>query len=266
MLEKSFHETLRWKRRQLNITQTRLAQDIGISQPRMSEIERGLIRPTDLEFVALVRRLSLGFSGGLAVRPARIVRYLVDQGRAVLPKAEPYFPRPDRSPRVRFLALQRKHPELASRLKSALKNREDYRELNYFCSQLALDSADEALYVLHRLSLGAKPCLLAPGTLAPLPCPVVCPESRSAIAHRPLPCLILEETFEFFQLTFATPRLFRVDVLTYCGGWSCLEIDGEGHDSREDGEKALALGIPIRRLKGDELRQLAEPAPLRSTA
>lgn len=266
MLEKSFHETLRWKRKKLSITQTSLAQEMGISQPRLSEIERGLVRPTDLEFVALVQRLHLGFGQGLTVRPARFIRDLADRGRTLLPSPEPYFPKPDRTPRVRFLALHRKHSDLVTELRSVIKQRDDYRELNFFCNQLALDSADEALYVLHRLTLGAQPCLVSPQSLGPLPWPVVCPESKETITDRLFPCLALEGVFEFFQLTFATPRTYRVDVLTYEQGWSCLEIDGAGHSSEEDAEKTVALGMPVRRLSGNQVLQLASPSHLRRSA
>ena len=121
---------------------------------------------------------------------------------------------------------------------------------------LSIGSSLECLYTMTLLARGANPAFLAPDTLLPrLPNPVVCPQTRKTVGHRPIPCLLTEEGVYFPQLSFSTPRIYTVDFLRHRKelGWSVIELDGRGHNSNGDRERADALKLRLIRYSENDV-------------
>lgn len=133
-----------------------------------------------------------------------------------------------------------------------ISKREDFYLLNHFCDGLSLGSALECVFVMNLLARNAKPTFLAPTSLAAyFPHPIVCPGSQEFVGNRPFPCLFLDSEIWFPQVSVKTPRLYTLDYLVYgrSGEWRIVEIDGRGHDGREDSARNEALDIPVIRFK-----------------
>lgn len=257
MFERNYNEIIQWKRDQLGLSQKALTESTGISQPRMSKLETGRHRPTEQEHRLLCQALQTELPL-VGQRPRLAIRSLHNAGRRASQEAPPYFPPADRAARVRLLAAERRWPKLVRALTNRIQARPDYPFVNFLCSQLALDSADEALYVATRFAQGATAAIYPPLRLQQLDSLIRCPSSRELVGHRPFPCLVLGSRFEFPQVTLSTPRLYRVDFLVYDGGWQVKEIDGSGHDWRDDAEREAAIGLPTERLERGALLDLAE--------
>ena len=121
---------------------------------------------------------------------------------------------------------------------------------------ISIGSSLECIYIMTLLARGASPAFLAPDTLFPrLPNPVVCPQTRKTVGHRPFPCLLTEEGVYFPQLSFATPRTYTVDFLKHGKeqGWCVIEVDGIGHNSSGDRERAKAIKLRLVRYAEDDI-------------
>lgn len=257
MYETTFHSALREARTSANLTLSRLEELSGVPSGRITRLERGIVLPTDAERGSLARVLT-GYMFDLRnapARPARLYQKLRNRGMRAVETPSPFFPPSDRASKSRLAAARYRFPKEMDTIVKLLKRRSDFAELNCFAEGVALDSADECLYFSALLALGGEPAMCAPYTFSPrLPHDVVCPLRREAVGFRPFPCIVTGEEIYFPQVAFLTPRLFVVDFLRHCrGGWSCVEIDGRGHDSRYDLEKERALGMPVERLSGEEL-------------
>jgi hypothetical protein len=136
---------------------------------------------------------------------------------------------------------------------SVVRKRRDFGVCEYICHNIACDSYAEVLFLLHLLADAAEPCLVAPARLGRTPRPIVDPEQRREVDVRPHACLHLRGAFYFFQVSFSTPDILTVDALCWDRGWTAIEIDGEGHESKFDAKRPFALGLPVQRISPSNL-------------
>ena len=259
MFTQSFHQHIKWKRHTLGVSQANLAAQVRISRARLSAIENGRRRPNSYERLQLTEHLALHPSRHrkLRVRPLGFMRKLLDAGRQKSPDLKPYFPPQDRSNYLRYKSAQRAFGPIVHKLTSRIIMRPDAELAAEWGERVASGSADECLYLLSQLAAGGQPTLMSPYRLGHLPKPVVCPVQIRLVGHRPIPCLVTGNRYEFFQVSLAAPRIYTVDVLCYEDGWGLLEIDGAGHDSRYDHQRTLALGLPVHRLSTKDVLEHA---------
>ena len=70
--------------------------------------------------------------------------------------------------------------------------------------------------------------------------------------------MILDGTWYFFQVSFKKNGTHRVDALCWNGSWSVVEINGAGHDSSRDEERAREIGLPTRYWTEQQLIEMVE--------
>lgn len=253
----TFHSALRDARGSANLTLKQLQEQSGIASRRLTRLERGIVLPTNAEREALARVLTTHMSDlrNAPPRPPRLYEKLRNRGSRAAQTPKPFFPPSDRASKSRLSTAWRRFPREMDAIVKILKRRDDFGELNCLAEKVALDSADECLYFSTLLALGGKPAMRAPYTLPPrLAHEVVCPLTREPVGFCPFPCLVTAEGIYFPQVAFVTPRPYIVDFLRHHQGrWSYVEIDGRGHDSRYDAEKERALGMPVKRLSGEDV-------------
>lgn len=253
MFRNTYHKELEGLRKKAGYQQVEAADAAGIPRRRWNDLEKGRHGPRNDESRSI--EFLLGPILG-APRPPKINRILKAAGAVALPGSPTFQIEPDRPSRIRFLTARRDYPDEVNSLAREIAARADFEIVDHFYHQLSLDSSDEAMFVLHLLNQGASPALIVPGLLPSTPCPIIDPRDRLPVAHRPMHCLVLAGAFHFFQVSFATPRTYTVDVLRWNGEWNALEIDGRGHDSRDDDKRTEALPLPVRRIPGHQLRRL----------
>lgn len=255
MINVPFTYTLEMRRRKAGLTQQQAADLTQISRQRWNAIERGRYRPTHDEICRMESLLGI-LQGPL--KPARALQTLLCCGRRSAPTPLPYFPNQDRPSFIRFHAAGQRCPQLVARLASTVSARPDFALCDFLCDRIAFDSYAEVLFVLHLLADGAEPSLVAPTWLGmPTPRPIVEPDLKLPVGHRPSPCLIKGKDFYFFQVSFETPRLYTVDALQWNEkrGWTVVEIDGGGHDFQFDAVREAAIGLPVRRIPAVKVEQ-----------
>lgn len=253
MINIPFTHILRNKRRNHNLNQTQAAALIGMTAKRWNNIELGKRPPNPVELRQMQELL--GPLGG-AIRPKGIHKLLLDEGLRAVENAEPFFPPADRPAFTRYYAALQRCPELVKELTATIADREDFAACDYLCDRIAFGSYAESLFGMHLLAQGARPALAAPAWLpSALPYPLIDPQTREHVCHRPFPCLILGGVFYFFQMSLDTPRTFTVDVLRWRGKWSVIEIDGDGHDSGNDREREAVISLPFLRYKASDLER-----------
>ncbi len=247
MFVTQFHLKIVHLRKKLGLTQIEVAKRAGIRQSRLSYLEKGLRPPTNAEVVALAEALQVSVWDlrKCATRPPRFQEGLLQTGRILY---EPFFADQDRPNSVRYRAANRDHPKPVQKIVKELEQRRDFQQLNFFCEHLANGSGDEALYLMRLLDKGGEACLAQP-IMGHLARPLVDLRTQDYVGNRYLPAIRLGEVFYFIQVTFATPRLYAVDFLRWKDGWTVIEIDGDGHDSRGDQEKMRAIGLPTIRVR-----------------
>lgn len=257
MFSKPYSQIIATRRREARLTQKQAAEKIGVSPQRWNHLEHGRRPPTKDERNKL--RLLLGIQHGF-VPPRLGLRRLGDAGRQVMVTTEIFRPKPDRPAHVRYFAASRAHRSLVSDLTREVERRPDFQDCELLCHMLALDSSLEAVYVLQLLASGALPALVAPGWFGETPCQIVDPSSRAVVSTMRFPCLVLDGTVYFFQVSFATPRLYRVDCLRWSHGWTAIELDGGGHTALGDAERTNALALPLLRLRASDVLDNFRPA------
>lgn len=250
-----YKQNLRNARLKAQLTQAQAAAKIGMSRQRWSHLEVGSRRPSQEERRAINQLLGVyqGF-----IPPPSVLRKLADSGRRAFPEGPVHFPPQDRPTHVRYFAALRRHQRLTLELSNRIRQRPDFEVCEFFCHAIALESYLEALYVLRLIAEGAKPALVSPAQLGRTPHSIVEPRSRDCIDHHRLLCLVDNGVFRFFQVSFSTPQVYRVDCLLWDRGWSVLEIDGGGHDSSQDIGRSQALGMKVERLSCQEILEWGE--------
>lgn len=250
MFQPTFGFQMRRRRVKLGLTQTRAAKRCGITQPRWSHLERGYRYPTQLEELQIRDFLQLS---NYIVPSRSFLKELGNAGARNLPKVRPYFPQLERRTNIRYQAARRRFPQLVDQLTRVISLRPDYHRCAHFSALVPCDSELEALSLLYLLAQGGVPCLVRPLLLGYISRKPVDPETMEGVGHRPCLCLNLGDNFYFFQVSLATPRVFRVDMLRWNGEWRVMEIDGKGHDNSHDESRAHLLAIPTTRLSTEQL-------------
>lgn len=237
-----FHVRIRECRIKRAISQKQAAEFCGITAKRWSNLERGFRRPTTDEFQKISRYLKIGNSFPIPCRADRLLRA---EGLRHGPKILPYFSPKDRLTHIRFKLSCRRYGRLTRILTERIRARDDFDACQYLCHQIASDSSLEILEILNRLVRGARPALVAPWSLGHTPHPIVDPSNWEQVGQRPQPCLIHNDTCDFYQVSFRAEHLKRVDVLGWRGRWEVIEINGRGHDSTLDHLRERDVGIPV---------------------
>lgn len=258
MFQPVFHCILKQRRQAHKLRQLDLGRQCHIPWKKIGLFEQGRRVPSEDE----LRRLEavLGSFDTCVFRPARYLETLRNLSARRRASHLPYFPPWDRPAAVRFHAARKQHPDLVRSLESCTRGRPDFALVNYFTAQLSCGSAVECLYLLSLLARGGQPALAPPLGFRRLPHPVVDPITREWVCHRPFPAIVLGEAHHFFQVSMLTPRLYTVDVLRWDGAWTVVEIDGRGHDGRGDQERDQAIGLPVKRLSGNDVIEIARDA------
>lgn len=250
MFELPLTQFIAHRRHEAGLSQTQLAMALGMSPKRLSKIERGERHPTLEE-----RRILIGYFGelrGYTASPGH-GRRLAENARRMRDALPEFHPAQEKPSNFRYYSALRSYPDFVRRLTGIIKERDDFLDCQFLCGQLALESGEEVLLPLRLLAQGALPGSYPPLWLGPLPHSIVDPTNRKPVGYAKFPCLVLPNDFYFFQVTFATPGLFRVDVLRWNETWSVIEIDGSGHRTAFDAAKMEAIGLPTRRFTPADL-------------
>ena len=254
MITVPFTHNLRSKRKKASLNQKQAAEAIGMTRKRWNNIELGKRRPNSSELSKMQNLL--GPIRG-SIRPSKINKELIAEGLRAIEIPAPYYTEQDRPAFTRYYAASQRCPDLVDALTAVVTARKDFAQCDYLCDQIAFGSYAEVLKALHLLARGARPALVAPSWIqAALPRPLIDPRTREHVGHRLSPCLIFEQGFYFFQMSFETPRTFTVDVLCWRNGWTVIEIDGDGHNFANDSEREAAIGLPFVRYRASELERL----------
>lgn len=255
-----FHVQLKKKRLKAGLSQKDAARICGISAGRWSHLEQGLRDPRGYELSAINSKLRLG---PVFVSPRRANQRLSSDGAKLLAKV-PRFQRKERTSFIRFRSASKTYRSIVDGLEWIIRKREDFKLVEYFCHHVPFESGLEVLHVLCLLARGARPVWIVPLSLGHLPHPVVEAETFEEVGHRPHLALSLEGKVYFLQIQFQIPGAPRVDLLVREGsGWTVLEINGPGHDSKGGSGRAGQIGLPtvfleesqIIRLSTQELRR-----------
>lgn len=250
-----FHIKLKKQRAKSGLTQQKAADICKMPRHRWSDLELGRRRPSDSELQTLCRIFDIGRS---FVACAGVTRQLLDEGAVLTPKRPPYFSHQDRATHIRFGTLRKRHPYLTRQLLGRVQSRIDYSICEHLCHTMSCDSHLEALFLLHLQAVGARPALVAPLLLEPLPHPVVSCSGEALVGLRPRPCFFYHHTYYFFQVSFRLSRIVRVDVLKWNNGWQVVEFDGQGHGATLDSHRDLELQLPVKRVSETELVELIQ--------
>jgi DNA-binding XRE family transcriptional regulator len=247
MFNKPFSLQMKENRRSRSLTQAKAAASCGISRVRWSHLERGYRRPSQSEKLTISRYLNIDDTA--FIPPIGGLKTFRNTGSVFTPTHQPYFPPRHRPTCIRYFTALKRHRNLVLALTRIIKDRPDFDECEYFGHRTSCDSYLEALYILSLQASGAKPALIVPALLGHTPLPIVAPDDRREVGHRPHLCLICDQSVAFFQTSFPTPRLSTVDLLVWDGRWRVVEINGEGHDSTRDFERQDQLKLPVEFLE-----------------
>ena len=243
MQKPQFHTRMKRRRKELSLSQRKAAENCGLKPRRWSALERNVRQPTNRELEIISRYLKLGSYE----RPIpKLHQLLVSQASRLLPTAQTFLARQDRSSHQRFRKCRRSYPDLTRRLCSKIDSRADARYCWSFAHNVSFDSALEVLHFLYLLADGGMPGLFPPSQLGHTPLPIVDPEDSSHAGHRPHCCILRDGAVWFFQVSFRGVEFYRVDMLVSdSGNWKAVEINGAGHDYQSDHLRSNAIGLPI---------------------
>ena len=260
MFEQTFNGALALARKASGLSLRKLEKLCGLKARRLSRLELGveLPKPEERRILAAVLKSHASELLYTTSRPKRYYQTLRNRGARYLPSQTPYYPPSDRSSRVRIAAAHRSYPTEMAELTELVRGHPNFRTVNAFCEDIALDSGLECLFLTSLFARGAEPLAIAPYLLAPrLNQAVICPKKRVDVGFRPFPAIELDETLYIPQVAFQTPATFVVDFLRYeNGNWSALEIDGRGHDFGRDDLKEKALAVPVIRLGEEQVLEM----------
>jgi len=192
------------------------------------------------------------------VPPVGARRSLMASGARLNPAPPPYLPHQDRNTHIRFCSCSLKYPRLVKALMERIEARLDFDLCQYLCHNISCDSNLEPLLLLHLLSCGAHIAMRAPSLFGHTRWPIVDCQGNFEVGHRARPCMVIDGTWYFFQLSFKTSRTLRVDALCWDGSWFVVEINGSGHDFRGDEERYRELGLPVRNISEQQLLEIIQ--------
>lgn len=251
------------------LSQRRLALESQILQARISDFERGS-RPPNLAALEALSK-PLGFDlRDLAFRtrweepqrgrPNRQVetsilrRFSPDLDEIYLPPRKKDFAFHMAAVRDRFGAVLKV-------LEPRFDALPDRAGAEIFLRDLPVDSAEEAVLDLHTAGLAPVRTHLSPASLGFFAHAVIDPVTRVVVGHRRRPAFALQLDEALYVLlshvavrpadTAIMDRL--VGVREGATSWIDMEVDGGGHDSRRDEQRAAAIGLPVLRVTTEML-------------
>jgi len=252
MFHPEFHKRLRWLRERTGLRQKEAAEACGLTTVRWSHLESGYRNPSPMELRIIGSLVNLG---KVSLRPSKVYRELRKNGTDTLPKPK-YFLQPrDRASFIRYKAALKSYPILTHELETIIRQRSDFRFVEYFCHNVRLDSGLEALHLMLLLARGAKPVWAAPLRLGHLPHRVVDPRDSSEVGHHKHLALSLSGSFYFPQVVFCCPQTIRVDLLVHHREWRVVELNGRGHDKASDASRGGELKLPVSFFTDDEIQR-----------
>lgn len=270
-MERIGHKIKRYRKRR-DWTQVALAKAVGLDHRRISEWERGREWPQafDLSKVAdafgiAIATLIKGTDWGSESRVSGFSRVFSS------PRWKPSKSRVGESAQ-RFYRARLDFPELTRRLDQAIDESPHKESARLGETLLPLLSSREALLCLHLFAARGWVESLAPQLCGYISKPVIDPESKAVVGAIPLPALGVYlgavPHLLFPNISIACgPSYFTLDFLVGVKKnrgveWKNLEVDGEGHDSTGDRERARALGLPQCRVNVEQLQRHDFPVML----
>lgn len=263
MFKKPFNIKLREKRLSQGITQKHLAEQCGMQPQRISNLECGHRSPSKFELQKF--QLFLGL-GNCSVAPKEWHKHLKNNATVHSPIPEIFSANQDRPTYIRYRACLRTYPKLVNQMERLVLAREDFELCECLCNQIACESALESLFILYLLAKGAIPGLHPPAVLGRTPFAIVDDTGWREVGLRPRACLILEQRYYFFQVSFRRDRTARFDILRWDGTWSAIEINGSGHNDKSDFWKRESFDIPVYYLSELDLIRNCEKLVLEKSA
>lgn len=252
MFNPLFGKRMKERRLKFGISQTEAARCCGMRRRRWSDLERGRRQPTPCE--AEVIKRFLGFEKCF-ISPPAATKTLLARAASMDTTKRPFYPQQDRLTHIRYRSCLRTYSELTNSLLPLVLARDDIRISEHLCHKVSCESSLETLFILYLLSLGAVAGLRAPCLFGHNRWPIVDCQGIEEVGNRPRPCLVLGQTWYFFQVSFKASKVMRVDVLRWGGRWSIIELNGRGHDSRGDSTRGQELEMPITFWTEDQLAQ-----------
>ena len=246
---------LKERRTELSLSQFGAAKACGMKRARWSDLERGYRQPNAEEFKLLCQFLKVS---KVFVPPPAANRTLLHLAARRSPTQPLFFPSQDRHTYIRFRSCAKEYPALTGALLERIQNRGDFDLCEYLCHRISCDSNLEPLHLLYLLSSGAEPGLRAPYQFGHTRWPIVDCKGRREVGFRARPCMVLDDTWYFFQVSFKPSRTIRVDTLCWNGSWYLLEVNGKGHDFSKDRKNAAILQLPLKCLTTQQLIGLVE--------
>lgn len=256
---KTFGQLIRDLRKTKKLTQTDLARLTGISQSRISKLERGKRHLHQHEWPTLRQHLDIRQE----VPPERMD--LPFPSRCFQVARPECFPTADGDFSVRFHRARKVFGKLASTCMQKVQARDDAKIALRFLNEACTDSAYEAMLWMQGLASGGQPCwhsLLRAGFRR---LRVVDRQFKMSVGDVRHPCLQLPfidgAILLFPQVNIdARKAYYRLDALVCVTRdkqrcWVDLEVDGGGHPGDFDHEREHDLGLPTIRLTKSDLLQ-----------
>lgn len=269
MLTIPMHEILRTRLAATGLNQTEFAARTGLRRRRVSKLLSGkaFLRPAEVSSLCRLFPLwarDLRRLAGLRPKPER----KGGRGRKTLPgnvEVQRLVPAPrlhlvrqDAKTRKYWPGLKRSHPALAASLRARILARPDLPDALSHLERTRFDSKFELAFVAQQVAEGAvlaEMPLFRLGFTRHLP---VDRETRELVGHRPKIAYLARRgaarvvLFPQVSLVVADGTMYTLDalVLVIQGRrrlWIDVEVDGSGHRTTWDRERAEALGLPEAR-------------------
>lgn len=260
----SLPHLLRSLRKERNLSQTAVARLCGLRQQAISQLENGQTRGSigtlmslcnglDLSYSDVIRRLEWSDEG-----PGRPDRSLAREIENAFQNPRVYSYQAARSFAERVQTLRARENRPLRNYEPVIDARSDALRLCAHLSELATDSADEALFTVGLCALGAEGAMLAPARLGSGLIDIR-DSKKGYVGNRLMRALVFAtgDWILVFFLQVPIPPC-RVDFLVAVRAfsfttWQVVEVDGAGHDPRGDRDRSELLRLPVLRLGVDAL-------------
>lgn len=245
--------TIRELRQARGLTQEDLARQASIPCWKLSRMEN-LLRGAEGEVLGRLCSVLECRPEDLLLAPARTRGGQLRAAGELLSRfREPptSAPRPQWTSAARLASLRRDLPQFMRKLETTVTRWREYLE------EVPSESRNETILQLQELARGAQAARASTDWLGFQLWPV-CDEAGRGASTLVRPALITRDWVMLFQVwMMAGGRRWRLDglllVLEPRRTFINLEVDGLGHDPREDERRASALGMATLRIDGKDL-------------
>lgn len=275
MLSLPMNEILRRLLASASLTQTAFAEATGIKRRRVSKLLSGkvLLTPKELaRLCTIYKRWAQQLRRSAAGRPRPSRKK--GKGRKPLP-GNLEVQRLVRAPRLHLVrqdtrtgkhwfGLRKSHPDLAADLKTRLRARKDLADVLQHLDRTRCDSKFELAAWVQFLADEAGLCEISLYRLGFSRHTPVDRDTRELVGHRPKIGYLLKQgtrrlvIFPQVSLVVEDGTMYTVDGLALVlqrrrRVWVVYELDGSGHRSAWDRERAKALAMPELRFTEEEV-------------